>query len=83
MSVERSLGQRRVGVDFNPSGSTTINSVKRRAADIIDRLNALPNRDAETRRTVEKAMDEIEGAAMWAVKAVAMAERAATAPDSA
>ena len=35
------LGNSRVGIDFNPSGSKTIADIKRRAADLIDAVDAI------------------------------------------
>lgn len=67
------LGERRVGVDFNPSGDPAIDDIKRRAAGLIDAVDALPAPDGEAARVRAHAMIEIEGAAMWAVKAAARA----------
>ncbi|MCY4548126.1 MAG: hypothetical protein OXC28_07150 [Defluviicoccus sp.] len=70
---ELTLGERRVGVDFNPSGDPAIADIKRRAAGLLDAVVALPAPDGEAARVRAVAMTEIEGAAMWAVKAAARA----------
>ena len=68
---EPTLGESRVGIDFNPSGDLEIAGIKRKAADLIDAVNALPAPTGEAARVRAVAMTEIEGAAMWAVKAAA------------
>ena len=35
------LGEKRVGVGFNPIGDNTVSQIKRLAADFIDRVNAI------------------------------------------
>ena len=72
---EKTLGERRVGVDFNPGGNPEITEIKRGAAALIDRVDALPAGDGEAARLKAVAMTELEGAAMWAVKAAARAPR--------
>ena len=64
-------GEARVGVDFNPGAHSTIDQIKRRAADLIDLVEELPAGDGEVMRLKATAQTEIEGAAMWAVKAAA------------
>lgn len=68
------LGETRVGVDFNPSGDPDIADIKRRAAELIDAVDALPAPTGEAARVRAIAMTEIEGAAMWVVKAAARAK---------
>ena len=81
--MTRTLGQDRCNMGINPTDSATVKAVRRRLAEVIDMLHRLPQADGETMRCRSIAMTEIEGANHWAVKAVAMAERAATAPESA
>lgn len=81
------LGEHRVGISFNPGGHSAVNEIKRRAADMIDCVNALKAPDAinhEASNTVAEfarlkalAITHIEDAAMWAVKAATKPE----APD--
>ena len=64
-------GQYRVGVDFNPSGNAQVNAIKEKAAELIDMLAPIAaDRDHPGARCAAVAMTEIEGGAMWAVKAV-------------
>lgn len=68
------LGEYRVGLDFNPGGHPGVGRIKRLAADLIDALDNLasadPNSPPETTRLFERAMDLAEDAAMWGVKGV-------------
>ena len=67
------LGEKRVGIDFNPSGDNTVAQIKRHAADFIDRVNAIDadafEEPGEVKRLKALAMTHAEDAAMWAVKA--------------
>lgn len=67
-------GQYRVGVTFNPSQSTIVDQIKAQAAALIDLIDSIPSdRDTEDGnergRLKALAQTDIEGAAMWAVKA--------------
>ena len=73
-----SLGEARVRISFNPNDNSSVNDVKRRAADLIDWINDLPvpakvAEDPVARgeffRLKALAMTAIEEGAMWAVKA--------------
>ena len=77
------LGDSRVGIDINPSGSKTIAEIKRRAADLIGAVDAidLPGEaPGEIARLKALAMTEIESAVMWAVMAAARSEAASRLP---
>ena len=63
------LGQRRVITDFNPSGDSTVDSLKFQTANLIDNVNAIPNTNDQTARWKAEAMTLYETAAMFAVKA--------------
>ena len=64
-------GEYRVGKTFNPSSNSTVDAIKEKAADLIDLLQPIAaDRDHPGARCAAIAMTEIEGAAMWAVKAV-------------
>ena len=67
-----SLGEYRVGIDFNPSGDDNVAKIKRAAADLIDLVNALPSQgdSGEVARLKALSQTALEDAAMWAVKAV-------------
>lgn len=80
MAKARTLGEYRVGIDFNPSGDDMVGKIKRAAADLIDLCESLKvwnaGRDGtavvaenERNRCVALAQTAFEDAAMWAVKA--------------
>ena len=66
-------GEYRVGIAFNPSHEGMVDKIKRAAADLIDLIESIdahkdgPN--TEIMRLKAVAQTEVEGAAMWAVKA--------------
>lgn len=73
-------GEYLVGINFNPGKNDDVADIKRRAADLIDRIDALPQ-NAAPETPVQKeyagqlgrlkalAITAVEQAAMWAVKA--------------
>jgi hypothetical protein len=61
-----SIGAQRVREDFNPSGDTVVNKIKRYTADLIDLCEDLKQLDP---RLAALAQTSYEEAAMWAVKA--------------
>jgi hypothetical protein len=63
-------GQYRVGTEFNPSGSTSVDIIKTEIAKLIDLLLPIAEARGPGGREAAIAMTELEGAAMWAVKAV-------------
>lgn len=74
------LGEYRVGIAFNPGGNTLVDEIKRRAAELIDFVNALPKPEdpptlAECSRLIALASTHIEDGAMWAVKAATKPQR--------
>lgn len=75
-------GEYRVGIKFNPSGSSVVDEIKDKACDLIDLIDAIYGgsgddlddkkaniRANEIARLKSLAMDAIEEGAMWAVKA--------------
>jgi len=64
-------GEWRVGMDFNPSGSLQVRTIKRMAADLIDYIQEF----GKDGRTTSLAMTAFEDGAMWAVKAVTKERR--------
>ena len=74
------LGAKRVGIGFNPSGDNTVSQIKRLAADFIDGVNAIEpsafEEPAEVGRLKALAMTHAEDAAMWGVKAATRAKAA-------
>lgn len=77
MDIETTLGESRVLVKYseNPEQSTRIQEIRTLSASLIDLLNehkmarATPV-DGEQARVYATAMTEIEGACMWAIKAI-------------
>ncbi len=70
MSESRlTVGEKSVGLLFNPSGTDAVYECKRRFADSIDQLLALPL-DSDGCRIVDNAIVQIMTAQMWAVKAL-------------
>ena len=73
----KTLGEYRVGIDFNPSGDETVTEIKAKTAELIDLCNShVENRVqipeipiGEEIRLWALAMTHFEDAAMWAVKA--------------
>ena len=78
----QTLGRYRVGVSFNPSGSSKVDDIKTVAAGLIDLISDACDQssddlvlDAERVRCARIAMEHAEAAAMWAVKAVTKGAR--------
>lgn len=69
---EQTYGQRAVGLTFNPSGDDAVAKCKKMHADAIDQMNDLRNAtaDPEVKRMATEAITELQGAQMWAVKAI-------------
>lgn len=65
-------GQRAVGLTFNPSGDDAVTRCKQGCADLIDQMNDLRSAsfDPEVKRMCSVAITELQGAQMWAVKAI-------------
>jgi hypothetical protein len=66
-------GEKLVGITFNPGGNEEVNATKAAFAKEIDRLNDFRNREdatPEQKRHASIAITEIQGAQMWAVKAL-------------
>jgi len=66
------VGEYRVGIDFNPGGNPKVTKLKTLAAEFIDTCRELrdPNSEGEVARLWALAETHMEDAAMWAVKAV-------------
>lgn len=70
-----SVGEKRVRVDFNASNSGLVADIKNTCAGLINTLEAQKTLtenvgDSEAQRLIAAAQTKIEGACMWAVKAV-------------
>lgn len=72
MRDQLTFGQKAVGLTFNPSGDDAVAKCKHIFADAIDQMNEL--REAagrgEQARLASVAITELQGAQMWAVKAL-------------
>jgi len=65
------LGEDRIRTKFNPSGNELVNVIKKRAAELIDLLEAeKPHAGTEKVRLLALAQTSLEDGAMWAVKAL-------------
>lgn len=76
MSEQKTLGQRRVRLNFNPSKIDTVHEIKVKAAELIDLIDGIQPLEADLganasdfHRCKAKAMTDVETAAMFAVKA--------------
>jgi hypothetical protein len=67
--AKQTLGEYRVGLDFNPSADPRVTDLKQKAAAFIDAVDALLTTIPEMGRLKSLAMTHAEDAAMWAVKA--------------
>lgn len=67
-----SYGQKAVGLTFNPSNDPQVDSIKRVMADLIDTMDAIRTAagGGDKARLCSIAITELQGAQMWAVKAV-------------
>ncbi len=67
-----SFGEKAVGLTFNPGGSELVNTIKKDCASVIDTLNAIRTgtESPEVKRLTSTAITAVQGAQMWAVKAV-------------
>ena len=79
--IRNTLGQRRVGLDFNPSGSTTIDRVKQKTSELIDLVLDIPvgepsEDDSNDRAIVVAPHDRAEIARLKALAAKAYDEAA-------
>lgn len=69
-TAEQTLGEYRVGTDFNPSGDELVNEIERCSAAMIDDLQSFKaDATGEAVELLDRAQTEIELAAMYGVKA--------------
>jgi phage tail tape-measure protein len=71
------LGEFRVGIDFNPGKNPTVDTLKKMMAGFIDMVSEMETTGDinEVNRLKALAMTHAEDAAMWAVKAATKPER--------
>lgn len=76
MSTTKSLGEQRVRIDFNVSGNSKIDEIKRAGADFINLINSLQlpenieSHSSEWYRLKALALTSAEEATQWSVKAI-------------
>ena len=64
------LGSKRVGLDFNPSGDILVRNVKTEIAALINLIDTIPNINHQTGRWKAMAQSDLETGCMYAVKAL-------------
>ncbi len=64
--TQKTVGELRVGTDFNVSGSDLVATIKTKSAELINLCEELKSKDG---RLASLAQTGYEEAAMWAVKA--------------
>lgn len=70
---ELTYGQKAVGITFNPSNNGEVDRCKQQVANSIDQMHALRSKEdasPEQKRLASIAITEMQGAQMWAVKAL-------------
>ena len=69
---ELSKGQKRVGVNFNPSENDDVAWMKNMSAALIDKLESMrpDGGNGEKHRAISEAQTQIETGCMWAVKSI-------------
>lgn len=75
MENNKTLGEKRIRVDFNPSQEGDVSTIKQETAKIINVLEDLRKdkryqNNPEAMRLISEAQTNYEAACMWAVKAV-------------
>lgn len=70
--TDLTFGQRAVGLTFNPGGREDVTNCKTSLAALIDQMHELrtTSDDPEQKRLASVAITELQGAQMWAVKAL-------------
>lgn len=64
--MEKTIGELRVRVEFNPDKNDTVSLIKQKSAELINICEELKTKDARLASLDQTAFEE---AAMWAVKA--------------
>ena len=69
--TEKTLGEQRVRIGFNPSANSKVDQIKQKSAELINLVESLRQEtgQSEKNRLISVAETSIEEAAMWAVKA--------------
>ena len=62
-------GEKLVGITFNPSKMPDVDEIKRKAAEMIDLIHAMPFNELQFNQLLhDEAVTQIMTAQMWAVK---------------
>jgi len=70
--MQKTFGEHRIRVEFNPDKNGLVDLIKQHSAKLIDLVETIPcgtDYDRESGRLKALALTAIEEAAMWAVKA--------------
>ena len=69
---DATFGMKAVGITFNPSGDPDVYNCKEIIAAVIDQMELLRKSSfsVEQKRLCSIAITELQGAQMWAVKAI-------------
>ena len=72
VTPDLTFGEQAVNLKFNPSGDSEVYKCKKYFASLIDQMHDLRQNtlDSDTKRRASIAISEMEGAQMWAVKAI-------------
>lgn len=72
MSKEQTFGEKAVGLGLTPSGDVGVIACKQMCAGLIDQMDRLrrSTSSADQVRLASVAITELQGAQMWAVKAL-------------
>ncbi|HCR4038236.1 MULTISPECIES: hypothetical protein [Morganellaceae] len=70
--MNKTLGQKLVGISFNPSALPAVDEAKQKSAELIDLVHAnmLDSASEEALMIHNEALRRIMDAQMWAVKAI-------------
>lgn len=70
--VQKTYGQKAVGISFNPSNDSAVDRMKQICANAIDEMNNLRNEtsNGEVKRMCSVAITDIQSGQMWGVKAI-------------
>lgn len=68
---EKTLGEKRVRTEFNPSNESIVDQIKQKSAELINLIDSLPSppNPSEAGRLKSLSITAYEEAAMWGVKA--------------
>lgn len=74
MTDTRTIGQKLVGLDFNPSGDEKVLRIKQAIAAVIDLIDTSTPTSWMHRQLILSALNALVTAQMWAVKVVTWKE---------